>query len=553
LSASLPYIIFALVAIVIIVIIVYNGVRIKKRELLQQLRDEWGEPKEEHRDFDKIGKFAEVSNEKTFHRLSTQTINDVDFHELFSFIDRTTSRVGQQYLYKQVTQPTNSIKELQNLDEKVNLFSKDIQLREKIQLELVKLSGRDSYYISNLLGEQPTKRPMWYRFIPLSTLLVISLLALSPWYPVLFIVLLAPITLNVLLHYWNKSNLYQYVKSFPQLSLLINVSKSISNNNLIFKDSKVDTAILSLRPFQQKLRLLNLGDGSTGSELSNFGLYFVELLKAILLVELYTTTHLIKELTNKKDSILNLFNYVGKIDATVSVASLRAGSLPICKPVFIPGAKRLTAIKVVHPLVVGCVPNDLTIDSKSILITGSNMSGKTTFLRTLAINSILAQTIYTCFAESFTTPFVKQFSSIRIDDNLLDGKSFYFQEVSVVASLLDEVAPDQLNLFVLDEVFKGTNTIERIAASKAILSFLNQGQNMVIVSTHDIELAEMLKAEYDLYHFAEAVEGKQLSFDHTLKEGPLKTRNAITILEIAGYPKKIIEEAKKLSDQLGKG
>jgi DNA mismatch repair ATPase MutS len=117
----------------------------------------------------------------------------------------------------------------------------------------------------------------------------------------------------------------------------------------------------------------------------------------------------------------------------------------------------------------------------------------------------------------------------------------------VIGSLIGEVGNQEQNLFALDEVFRGTNTVERIASAKAILSYLNKGENIVIVSTHDVELAEMLKEEYDLYHFSESVEGKQLLFDHTLKDGPLKTRNAITILEIADYPKEIVEEARRLS------
>ena len=99
------------------------------------------------------------------------------------------------------------------------------------------------------------------------------------------------------------------------------------------------------------------------------------------------------------------------------------------------------------------------------------MSGKSTFLRSLIINSILAQTIYTCFADEFTSPILKQFSSIRIDDDLFDGKSYYFQEVGIMATLLAQVDSADQNLFVLDEVFKGTNTIERIASAKAIFPF----------------------------------------------------------------------------------
>lgn len=154
------------------------------------------------------------------------------------------------------------------------------------------------------------------------------------------------------------------------------------------------------------------------------------------------------------------------------------------------------------------------------------------------------------FANSSTTSVVKLSSSIRIDDSLTDGKSYYFEEVNVMSSLIGETAPGHQNIFILDEVFKGTNTIERIAAGKAILSYLNKGNNMVFVSTHDIELSELLAKEYDLYHFTETITDNQLHFNYKLTPGPLKTRNAIKILEISGYPTEIVQEAQSISKSL---
>ena len=239
--------------------------------------------------------------------------------------------------------------------------------------------------------------------------------------------------------------------------------------------------------------------------------------------------------------------FVGSIDAAISTASVRAGGNKITVPVFIDRKKELQFTNLYHPLVENCIANSLTVERKSILITGSNMSGKSTFIRAVAINSILAQTIYTCFADEFITPFVKVFSSIRIDDSLSDAKSYYFEEVNVISGLIGQSTNSFQNLFILDEVFKGTNTIERVAAAKAILSYLNKQDNIVFVSTHDIELAELLKTEYDLFHFVEDIEDDKLIFDHKLKRGQLTSRNAIKILELSNYPAEIISEAKSIA------
>ena len=92
--------------------------------------------------------------------------------------------------------------------------------------------------------------------------------------------------------------------------------------------------------------------------------------------------------------------------------------------------------------------------------------------------------------------------------------------------------------------------MERISAAKAILSYLNRNDNIVVVSTHDVELADMLEAEYDLYHFTETVEDGKLHFDHRIKPGQIRTRNAIKILELANYPAEIISEAREISTTL---
>ena len=119
-----------------------------------------------------------------------------------------------------------------------------------------------------------------------------------------------------------------------------------------------------------------------------------------------------------------------------------------------------------------------------------------------------------------------------------------------IKKLLDASKEDIPKLFVLDEIFKGTNTEERIAAGKSILSYLNTSQNIVMVSTHDIELTEMLtKNDFERYHFSESIQNQELIFDHKLKEGPLKTKNAIKILALYNFPKQIINEAEMLKNK----
>jgi DNA mismatch repair ATPase MutS len=102
----------------------------------------------------------------------------------------------------------------------------------------------------------------------------------------------------------------------------------------------------------------------------------------------------------------------------------------------------------------------------------------------------------------------------------------------------------------LDELFKGTNTIERISSAKAILSYLNRSNNFVYVSTHDIELTSLLQDEYELYYFGETITKGEINFDYTLKKGVPVSGNAIKILEMQDYPISIIDEANELVQYL---
>lgn len=546
----MEYLILGAIGIILLVFVLYRNKKGNKKKQLEEIQSSWGKPKQEPFNFNSISKYADTVNTDKFHRLSDQTTEDIDFYGLFEFIDRTSSKVGQQYLFKKLIEPTkNPVDSSESL---IKIFTGDKQLRESIQQELSKLNNSGAYYITTLLKDKLLEKPKLFNLLILDIVILVSLLILSFKFPVLLLVLILFLTLNMFLHYWNKNNTFQFLRSFPQLNNLINVSKVLVKKGDQFSYKTIEESITDLKSFQHKVFLINLSsDNGIQSELSFIATYLIELVKAFFLVEVFALYRITKELESKKSSIQNLFNYVGHIDTAISIASLRAGKEKTCLPKFISAKKELIVKNLYHPLIEDCVKNNLTIKDKSILITGSNMSGKSTFLRSLIINSILAQTIYTCFADEFTAPILKQFSSIRIDDDLFDGKSYYFQEVGIMASLLEQVKSSDQNLFVLDEVFKGTNTIERIASAKAILSYLNRNENIVIVATHDIELADMLAQEYDLYHFTETVENKALHFDHTIKSGQLKTRNAIKILELSNYPADVIKEAKEISSSLG--
>ena len=138
-----------------------------------------------------------------------------------------------------------------------------------------------------------------------------------------------------------------------------------------------------------------------------------------------------------------------------------------------------------HPLLDDAISNDLEINSH-ILLTGSNASGKSTFMKAIALNLLLAQTINTVTANYFKYKPGLIFTSMVNQDDILSGDSYFMTEIKSIKRLFDLKTEDKIYCFI-DEIFKGTNTTERIAASESVLNYLGNGQNYeIIAATHDI-------------------------------------------------------------------
>ena len=195
------------------------------------------------------------------------------------------------------------------------------------------------------------------------------------------------------------------------------------------------------------------------------------------------------------------------------------------------------------------VPNTIAMDpGRGAIITGSNMSGKTTFLRTIGVATVMAQTVNTCLAAEYSAPVLLVQSCIGRADDLISGKSYYIVEVEALLRLVAAGATETAHLFLMDELFRGTNTVERIAAGQAVLRELTGGperrtRHFVLAATHDAELVDLLAEMYAPFHFGDAVGEGGLTFDHRLQPGRATTRNAIALLRLYGAPEGLITQA----------
>ncbi|MGQ1909952.1 MutS-related protein [Marinifilum sp. RC60d5] len=523
----------------------------KNEKQRQRLLNAFGKIKDTTYNFELIKTYFQNKNHSNcLQVLSEKTCNDIDFEELMMFVDRTNSKPGQQFLYNKLRVIPDNSDNLVLEEELISQFTNDVDFRIKIQVLLEKLNQREAYYIRALFQEQTLKLPKWFGVMQMLSFASIFSLILLPFNPQLAFVLLLIFVINICFHLWNKRNLSQYIDSIPQLLILFDVAKKLYQyKELSCLNSDLPDAFKSMDKIKNRMRFFKLDSNIQG----DFQVIFwsiLELFKILFLIEPLLLFAVIKRLETKRKDIDAIFSFVGNIDSLISIASLRKGCRPCCIPKIDELNNVIDTEKIYHPLIVDCVANNIKVNDKSILLTGSNMSGKTTFIRTIGINILTGQTLNTCFADSIIIPRTRIYSAIRISDDLMNDKSYYFEEVLSIKEMIDKASDNNINLFLLDEIFKGTNTVERISAGKSVLSALAKNNNIVFVSTHDIELTDLLQQEYELYHFSELVNNKYVDFDYLLKEGKLKNRNAIKILQINNYPDELIKEALALSKEM---
>ncbi len=511
----------------------------------------YGKPKKDYFDFSKIAYyFDHAAKPSESHVISDKTCVDLDFDEVFMFTDRTVSKVGQQCLYATMRTLDLTGQRSRRLDHVAGVLEADPVLRKAVGVQLSRLSDKNAYYLPALFLAPHLQPPGWFwavRILPFVSLLLIGLL---PFFPPVLLLLLPVLIVNYGIHYWNKKNLFQYVSSIPQLLILKQVTRELlKQEKLGPPPDGIAQAVATLDKVSYSVSFLQM-EARLQTEIGQLVEVVTELIKALFLLEPLLLFYALGQLEAKRADMAYVFEYVGSIDIALSICALRQGLAYYCKPTLRGAQKQFAATDLYHPLIVNPVANSIAVVGKSVLLTGSNMSGKTTFIRTVGINAILGQTLHTCLARECILPPMRVLSAVRIADDLLSDKSYYFEEVLTIRNMIKESHAPAQALFLLDELFKGTNTIERIAAGKAVLSHLNRGNHLVFVSTHDIELTEYLAAEFDLYHFTETVENDSIAFDYKLRAGNLKTRNAIRILELNAYPAEVIREARELSEKM---
>lgn len=525
----------------------------KERKFLITSEEEWGKIPSRKYDFEELQviKHYFLNSKKEGFFIDDITWNDLDMDRIFEIINLTYSSAGQEYLYDMLRRPVFDKRILEERHFLIEYFSKQIEVRKSIQLNCAKLGKTKKLsitdYLNNLL-DLKKKSNLKYYMTNLGIILGIAGIFVRPDMGIMLLV--GALFFSGYTHYIEKSKIEPYMQSFQYIIHLLNASKTLLKDSNLQTDElkkymdRLKEAQSHTKKFEKNSFLIMTNNNLTGGGPESIVLDY---LKIFTQADLIKFNNMLNEVKKNVEWIYQLLDTIGLLESMIAVASFRESLKYYSVPELSQEDLHINAVQLYHPLIKEPVANDFSV-RRGMLITGSNASGKSTFLKTVALNQILVQTIMTSTSEKYESNIFKIYSSMSLRDNLENKESYFMVEIKSLKRILD--AKDEIPILCfVDEVLRGTNTIERIAASAQILKSLAADPKVLcFAATHDIELTQLLEDYFENYHFEEKIVENDILFDYKLLHNRATTRNAIQLLKIIGFDDAIIADAEETAE-----
>lgn len=532
---------------VIFIVLAIKGIYDKKtyrRKLDYRLKKEWGDvPKQIYSQEKKESiKFFYKSRKKGGTNVDNITWHDLDMDQVYMTINSTCSAVGEEYLYAMLRQPVFDQKELDERERLIELFSEDEEKRRTLQRAFAgmgKMKTISVYEYMHRLNDVPRESNMGHIMQIIGLLICIATIFVQPMVGI--IATIAVICYNMATYFKRKNVIEAYFNVVSYILRWLDSAQEVGKSGI----PEIKNYSDELAEIVKHFRSFRNGASVVASKSSAGDLLqmFIDYIRMMFHIDLIKFNSMLDVFADHSRDFNRMFEIVGYLDSMIAIASFRELMVEYCVPSLESGGKAfIEAENLYHPMINDPVKNNIS-ETRCSLITGSNASGKSTFIKTLAINAILAQSINTVMADSYHSSFFRVSSSMALQDNLKDGESYYIVEIKSLKRILDGIREDVPTLCFVDEVLRGTNTLERIAASSQILYGMARKNAICFAATHDIELTYILEDYYSNYHFQERVEKNRVLFDYKLHEGRAVSRNAIKLLKMLGYTDDIIDTA----------
>ena len=494
--------------------------RNEQEKKLVQLRKKWGKKQEKRTAREKKEKLEACLRRKAGENFCVDAItwNDLDLDAVFDTVDHTVSVCGEEYLYTALRMPVTTTEIREERERLMKLFAENQKAREAVQKALL-LMGKEKMNppteeIAVLMEAEPGEKGKYLLMAGIAVL-GIGLLFVLP--PLGVAVLFASMVGNGLMHGRESKKLESALKAFGCILRLQRTARELGKekiSGLEMYQKRLEEQEKQLRPITRKCRTLVNTKESQGGAANMIFAYF----HTFFLLDLIEYSSVVSGVKSYEKAILQMAEDLGLLDFALSAASYRESLSYYCRPEFLDEKKagcRIDAEELYHPLLTHPVANSLYAEG-GILLTGSNASGKSTFMKNMAVNAILAQ-----------------------------GESYFVVEVKSLKRILEASREKTPLLCVIDEVLRGTNTTERIAASESVLAALRRANVLCLAATHDTELTYLLEDLYTNYHFEEQITAQSISFPYRLEQGPARGKNAIALLGNMGIDEKIVKQAER--------
>lgn len=476
----------------------------------------------------------------TDSQVDGQTWHDLDLYRVFDQLNYTQSSIGAEALYQKMRlikfQPEASLQELEDF------FDHHPDLRLKVQVVMNQL-GKKNHNMARSIVANPGKQDSKIYlslYIFLACLPVFSLFFLPFFKIQAMMVLVASATFNIIfssIRNWsNKMRL-------DRVSYLVRIFASTEklSHLAIPKQEALKQAVQPFKKTKVISGILQSPTGSSDMEIILIYLNFLFLIPQIAQVYIYQQVRI-----HQKEA-QEAINLLGELEVAISLLRHKRDVDLVCHPYF----KKEGGIKgkgIYHPLLTDPVANDVRFE-KNMVISGDNASGKSTYLKMVAINCILAQGLGFAYGESLELSYGHVMTSMDVSDDIEVGDSYFITESKTILRMIESLEKSGFHYFFIDELFKGTNTIERIGSGLGIVRWLSRHDCLYMISSHDIELVAASGAVNDNYHFDSRYVDGEIVFDYQIKQGAAVTKNAVNTLKSLHFPSEITQTSQELIRQ----
>ena len=485
-----------------------------------------------------------------------QDIDILGHNSLFQLLNTTTTRLGEDTLAQWLLHPATH-EEITQRQQYVQDLVTRTSLRQDLEREGTRI-GKDA------IDQDPEKFLKWAESQPLLATkpLLLWVMRLMPvWTTFWLLAYIVNTKLSILL--WAIPLMIQFLifmkTSSTVIPLLMDATsrqRSFALYSALFHRIELEEETKNT-PFETLQGHFRTDDGWEPYKVMKRFQFLIDLvdvrhtplmhlpLNMLLLWDLQCLRGLEQVKSSIGPHVRGWFAQLGEIEALCSFATFSYENPGYSFPTFAKDDAPLcyTAKALGHPLLhrASRVCNDFSLDKSGpmMLITGSNMSGKSTFLRSIGVNAVLAYSGSVVCAEDIHLSRMQIGSSMRIKDSLEHGISYFMAELHRIRRVVELGREGEPLLYLLDEILHGTNTVERRTAALGIMTLLNQGRTIGIVTTHDLELAEESEAfgeQVQFRHFTDQIEDDEMTFDYTLREGICPSTNALRLMNIVGIP-----------------